>query len=81
MYCSLHPLGGCFLYATGIISMNLIEYNVDIRCFIINICVIQTMDNFQEFSFKSVLMPEHCVKQRTGKVLCRVVTHHPFRCM
>ena len=24
----------------------------------INICVIQTMDNFQEFSFKSVLMPE-----------------------
>ena len=31
MYCSFHPLGGCFLYVTRIISMNLIKYNVYIR--------------------------------------------------
>ena len=31
MYCSLHHLGGCFLYVTRIISVNLIKYNVYIR--------------------------------------------------
>ena len=62
MYCSLHPLGGCFLYVTRIIYMNLIKYNVYIRC--VNVFHYQYMrysdkDNFQEFLFKSVLMSEN----------------------
>ena len=72
-YCSLHPLGGCFLYVTRNFSMNLIKYNVYIRwCmrFIINICVIQTMENFPEFSFKSVLMPEYSSLTLLEKECC-----------